>query len=90
MNEALRSTRHARYWCGYHFVRTPRYRKDILVGVVTEYTRPILISRARQAIEWLYSIGVSEPMEAGRRRLLALAGAPALQGGREGQSASCK
>ena len=38
----LRSTRHARYWCGYHFVWIPKYRRDILVGEVAEYTREVL------------------------------------------------
>ena len=38
----LRSTRHARYWCGYHFVWIPKYRRDVLVGDVAEYTREVL------------------------------------------------
>ena len=38
----LRSTRHARYWCGYHFVWIPKYRRDLLVGEVAEYTREVL------------------------------------------------
>ncbi len=38
----FRSTRHARYWCGYHFVWIPKYRRDILVGGVAEYTREVL------------------------------------------------
>ncbi|MEM4914117.1 MAG: IS200/IS605 family transposase [Desulfurococcaceae archaeon] len=38
----LRSTRHAKYWCGYHFVWIPKYRRDILVGGVAEYTREVL------------------------------------------------
>ncbi|MEM4003864.1 MAG: IS200/IS605 family transposase [Ignisphaera sp.] len=38
----FRSTRYARYWCGYHFVWIPKYRKDILVGGVAEYTREVL------------------------------------------------
>jgi putative transposase len=38
----LRSTRHARYWCAYHFVWIPKYRRDILVGDVAEYTREVL------------------------------------------------
>jgi putative transposase len=28
----LKSTRHAKYWCAYHFVLIPKYRRDILVG----------------------------------------------------------
>jgi len=38
----LRSTRHARYWCGYHFAWIPKYRRDVLVGDVAEYTREVL------------------------------------------------
>lgn len=38
----LRSTRHARYWCGYHFVWIPKYRRDLLVDEVAEYTRGVL------------------------------------------------
>jgi putative transposase len=38
----FRSTRHARYWCGYHLVWIPKYRRDILVGEVAEYTREVL------------------------------------------------
>jgi putative transposase len=38
----LRSTRHTKYWCGYHFVWIPKYRRDILIGEVAEYTREVL------------------------------------------------
>ena len=38
----LRSTRHTKYWCGYHFVWIPKYRRDVLVGDVAEYTRVVL------------------------------------------------
>ncbi|MEM0262368.1 MAG: IS200/IS605 family transposase [Nitrososphaerota archaeon] len=38
----FRSTRYARYWCGYHFVWIPKYRRDVLVGGVAEYTREVL------------------------------------------------
>jgi putative transposase len=38
----LRSTRHARYWCSYHFVWIPKYRRDVLVGDVAEYTKEVL------------------------------------------------
>ncbi|MEM3181884.1 MAG: IS200/IS605 family transposase [Fervidicoccaceae archaeon] len=38
----FRSTRHARYWCGYHFVWIPKYRRVILVGEVAEYTKEVL------------------------------------------------
>jgi putative transposase len=44
----LRSTRHARYWCGYHFVWIPKYRRDILVGDVAEYTRVVLSEILRE------------------------------------------
>ena len=40
----LRSTRHARYWCAYHFVWIPKYRRDILVGEIAEYTKEVLKS----------------------------------------------
>jgi len=38
----LRSTRYARYWCAYHFIWIPKYRRDILVGEVAEYTREVI------------------------------------------------
>jgi putative transposase len=44
----LRSTRHARYWCGYHFVWIPKYRRDILVGDVVEHTRVVLSEILRE------------------------------------------
>jgi putative transposase len=44
----LRSTRHARYWCGYHFVWIPKYRRNILVGEVAEYTREVLSEILRE------------------------------------------
>ncbi|MCC6056629.1 MAG: IS200/IS605 family transposase [Desulfurococcaceae archaeon] len=44
----LRSTRHARYWCAYHFVWTSKYRRDVLVGEVAEYTRVILSEILRE------------------------------------------
>jgi len=44
----LRSTRHARYWCSYHFVWIPKYRRDVLVGDVAEYTREILSDILRE------------------------------------------
>ena len=30
------STRHAKYYCGYHFVWVPKYRQPILVGAVAD------------------------------------------------------
>jgi putative transposase len=44
----LRSTRYARYWCAYHFVWIPKYRKDVLVGEVAEYTRVFLSEILRE------------------------------------------
>ncbi|MEM0021839.1 MAG: IS200/IS605 family transposase [Fervidicoccaceae archaeon] len=38
----LKSTRHAMYWCGYHFAWIPKYRRGVLVGEVAEYTREVL------------------------------------------------
>jgi putative transposase len=38
----LRSTRHVRYWCVYHFVWIPKYCRDILVGEIAEYTGEVL------------------------------------------------
>jgi len=37
----LRSTRHAKYWCAYHFVWIPKY-KDVIVNEVAEYTKGVL------------------------------------------------
>jgi len=37
----LRSTRHAKYWCAYHFIWIPK-RKDILIREVAEYTKGII------------------------------------------------
>jgi len=39
----LKSTRHAKYWCAYHFVWIPKYHRDILVGEFAEYTREIVL-----------------------------------------------
>ena len=38
----LRRTRYVRYWCSYHFVWLPEYRKDLLVGEIAEYTKGVL------------------------------------------------
>lgn len=38
----LRSTRHVKFWCAYHFVWIPKYRRDVLVGEVAEYTKEVL------------------------------------------------
>jgi hypothetical protein len=43
-----RSTRHTKYWCGYHFVWIPKYRRDILVGEVAKYTREVLSEILRE------------------------------------------
>lgn len=44
----LRSTRHAKYMCNYHFVWIPKYRRGILVGGVVEYTREVLKEIAKE------------------------------------------
>jgi len=38
----LRNTRHAKYWCAYHLVWIPKYRRDILVGEIAEYTKGVI------------------------------------------------
>jgi len=38
----FRSTRHAKYWCAYHLVWIPKYRRDILIGEVAEYTKGVI------------------------------------------------
>ena len=43
---AYKSTRYVKYLCNYHFVWTPKYRRDVLVGEVAEYTREVLKSIA--------------------------------------------
>ncbi len=48
MRKKLRSTRHVRYWCGYHFVWIPKYCRDNLVGEVAEYTREVLRNIAEE------------------------------------------
>jgi len=37
----IRSTRHAKYLCAYHFLWISKY-KDILVGEVAEYTKEVI------------------------------------------------
>nr|WP_011225202.1 IS200/IS605-like element ISSis2 family transposase [Sulfolobus islandicus]CAG38241.1 hypothetical protein [Sulfolobus islandicus] len=43
-----KSTRHTKYLCNYHFVWIPKYRRDLLVGEVTEYTKEVLKSIAEE------------------------------------------
>ena len=43
-----KSTRHAKYLCNYHFVWIPKYRKEVLVGEVAEYTKEVLKSIAEE------------------------------------------
>jgi len=38
----IRSTRHAKYWCAYHLVWTPKYRRDIFIDEVSEYTKGVI------------------------------------------------
>ena len=44
----LKSTRHVKYMCNYHFVWIPKYRRDILVGKVAEYTKEVLEEIAKE------------------------------------------
>jgi len=37
-----KSTRHVKYLCNYHFVWIPKYRRDLLVEDVAEYSKEIL------------------------------------------------
>ncbi|PUA32576.1 MAG: IS200/IS605 family transposase [Zestosphaera tikiterensis] len=39
---SFRSTRHVRYWCGYHIAWIPKHRRDMLVGEVAEYSREVI------------------------------------------------
>jgi len=43
----LKSTRHAKYLCNYHFVWIPKYRRSI-IGEVMEYTKEVLKSIAEE------------------------------------------
>lgn len=43
-----KSTRHTKYLCNYHFVWIPKYRRDLLVGEVAEYTKEVLKSIAEE------------------------------------------
>lgn len=36
------STRHAKYYCGYHFVWIPKYRRNILVGSIAERAKQLI------------------------------------------------
>lgn len=44
----LKSTRHTKYMCNYHFVWIPKYRRDVLNGEVIEYTKEVLEEIARE------------------------------------------
>ena len=37
----VKSTRHTKYMCNYHFVWIPKYRRDVLDGKVIEYTKEV-------------------------------------------------
>ena len=43
-----KSTRHVKYLCNYHFVWIPKYRGEVLVGEVAEYTKEVLKSIAEE------------------------------------------
>ena len=43
-----KATRHAKYLCNYHFVWIPKYRRELLVGEVAEYTKEVLKSIAEE------------------------------------------
>jgi putative transposase len=38
----LKSTRHAKYLCNYHFVWIPKYRRAVLINEVAVYIKDIL------------------------------------------------
>lgn len=44
----LKSTRHVKYLCNYHFVWIPKYRRAILTNEVAEYTKEVLKSIAKE------------------------------------------
>ncbi|QGA54568.1 IS200/IS605 family transposase [Sulfolobus sp. E5-1-F] len=44
----LKSTRHVKYLCNYHFVWIPKYRRDVLRGDISEYTKQVLKSIAEE------------------------------------------
>ena len=43
-----KSTRHVKYLCNYHFVWIPKYRREVLVSEVAEYTKEVLKSIAEE------------------------------------------
>ncbi|AWR98875.1 IS200/IS605 family transposase [Metallosphaera hakonensis] len=43
-----KSTRHAKYLCNYHFVWIPKYRREVLVGEIAEYTKEVIKSIAEE------------------------------------------
>ena len=43
-----KATRHTKYLCNYHFVWIPKYRRELLVGEVAEYTKEVLKSIAEE------------------------------------------
>ena len=48
--EEYYSTRHAKYYCGYHFVWTPRYRRNLLVGSVTERLKELIVQITERSL----------------------------------------
>ena len=47
----VKSTRHAKYMCNYHFVGIPKYRRDVLDEVIeyTKYTKVSLRKNSKRA-----------------------------------------
>lgn len=43
-----KSTKYVKYLCNYHFIWTPKYRKDLLAEDVAEYIKKILKSIAKE------------------------------------------
>ncbi|AAK41701.1 IS200/IS605 family transposase [Saccharolobus solfataricus] len=44
----LKSTRHTKYLCNYHFVWIPKHRRNTLVNEIAEYTKEVLKSIAEE------------------------------------------
>jgi len=56
----LRSTRHVKYWCCYHFVWIPKYRRKIFINEeIRKYTEEVLKEIAKELGCDLISIAVN-------------------------------
>lgn len=51
--QEIKSTRHSVYLCNYHFIFTPKYRKDILIGTVKTDLEDLFAKIAKK-----YEIGI--------------------------------